>query len=159
MPDLLTRLTAAPEGSREFDAEIAEAIGIRVVQDGEEFYDWPPRRTEGEDGGPNGFVADYTTSLDAALPGENITNVIYDHIAGVWHAVHFTGSGSNFRGIAHTEPLARRIAYLRSMAEAAECPECKGWGKQYLIQWKRPPSVHEENCPDCDGTGLRARYG
>ena len=72
MTDFIRRLEDATEGSRELDAEIARAVGIRVVGDFDddgngEFYDWPERRNEGADPGPSGIIQEYTTSLDDAL--------------------------------------------------------------------------------------------
>ena len=71
MKDLLARLEAAEAGSRELDKAIHKIVtGMKVIQ-----------RT------PAGWCSHYTTSLDAALPGENIisSNEIE---TGRWEAVH-----------------------------------------------------------------------
>lgn len=59
----------------------------------------------------------YTASLDAAIPGENITQVrllTYGHPDGdKWEAVQYPG-GRKLTARGNTEALARRIAALRA---------------------------------------------
>jgi hypothetical protein len=63
---------------------------------------------------------EYTGSLDAALPDENI--VMITRVSdGAWDAIHEQPDGRQFKGRGRTEALARRIAALkaRAIAEAA----------------------------------------
>ena len=111
--ELIERLQEAPGGSRELDAHIhltsfakPTALGIFYGDEG-----WPDRT--------HPSVPPYSTSLDAALPGELITSMTHDPVAGTYHAVNSTpcalGEYRLTSATAHTEPLARRIARLRAM--------------------------------------------
>ena len=55
----------------------------------------------------------YTTSLDAALPGENIVKT--EKLESHWFAYHEGSNGKWHHGIAQTEPAARRAARLREI--------------------------------------------
>ena len=110
-PDLIARLEAATEGNWLLDSEIAATISGRLDQD------WKDPRWH--DGGPR-----YTTSLDAKLPGENITAMAWfevvpgealGEVCEAWHEDR--KSGLRTMGAGKTEPLARRIAALRAQAE------------------------------------------
>jgi len=111
---LIERLEAATEGSRELDYLIHCALGwIDHDQGG-----W----TRGDETAGEGWPL-YTSSLDAALPGETIRMVewadAYDADGNVtgkhWTAFHFCDNGDVYAGSHPTsEALARRIAILRA---------------------------------------------
>lgn len=66
-----------------------------------------------------GFVPmPYTTSLDAALPGENIVLAMYSAARGRWAAIHRRSDGEEDMAWGATEALARRAAALRAIAVA-----------------------------------------
>ena len=111
MADLLTRLEAASEGSRDLDEAIARAV-----------YPELERGTKGDD---RWYIHDihvrieaYTTSLDAKLPWENIVEMRYyidpDGRDSAYTTIHEAEDGRLFEGKAKTEALARRIAALRA---------------------------------------------
>jgi hypothetical protein len=56
----------------------------------------------------------YSTSLDAATPGENITSMHFRE--GWWKAVHTSPEGDCFVGKARTEIMARRSAGMKGLA-------------------------------------------
>jgi hypothetical protein len=85
--DLIARLEAATEGSRELDMEIDRALGRQMVG-------WER----------------YTTSIDAALPGENI--VVMTKHENYWAAFHQARDGGLYSGKGKTEAIARRVARL-----------------------------------------------
>jgi hypothetical protein len=64
-------------------------------------------------------IPNFTGSLDAKVPAENIVYV--DHIAetGRWYAVSEGHDGGMFTAHAVTEPTARRAAGLRTLAHLA----------------------------------------
>lgn len=117
MTDLIADLAAALEGSCGLDYRIHEALGW---QDNDE-CGWSKPAT-GERTADTGWPH-YTTSLDAKLPGENIEQMAWHEVVPgealgevceAWHLDLKTGKRT--MGAAHTEPLARRIAYLKSAA-------------------------------------------
>ncbi len=57
----------------------------------------------------------YTTTLDAALPGENIVLALYSPRRGRWAAVQETPAGEQVLVWAASECLARRRAALKAM--------------------------------------------
>lgn len=91
--NLVARLEAAEEGSAKLTTEIAKLAG-----------------TFKRYGTPH-----YTTSLDAALPGENIVRAQF-YRTGHWLAEHEGVDGMRYPAKAATEALARRIACLRALA-------------------------------------------
>ena len=102
--DIITKLEQAEAGSRELDWEIARALypageGVLVVTA-------PP--------------LPYTTSIDAALPWENIVQVRSPDgnnakPRGRWEAACQTREpGHAVYGYGHTEALARRVAALKA---------------------------------------------
>lgn len=118
LPALLARVEAAPEGSRELDAELFFAAHPEYWVTALETMpaiDVYPRSVSMLAGLPH-----YTTSLDTALPGENIVRVEYFSHRKQWAAVHSVKPGHGVWAIAHTEPLARRAAALRAMMEAED---------------------------------------
>lgn len=115
MDDLIAKLEAATEGSRELDCAIAIAVGhsgfVAVVR-----YD---HGTVIENDFPH-----YTTSLDAALtlaqpPGHSMwhwnidAKLMRDHD---FFAAEITVPSREFRGIQRTAALAMCIAALRARA-------------------------------------------
>jgi hypothetical protein len=112
MTGIIERLESATEGSRELDEAIYDAIGRPGDDDPQEYSflhgDCPPA---------------YSTSLDAALPGENIRDVRWqdayddegDAIGEHWVACHVSDNGEVYAGSHPTsEAIARRIASLRA---------------------------------------------
>ena len=94
MDDLIKRLEEAEDGSRELDLLIAEAIGNNS----------------------SASFPHYTTSLDAAILGENIIGV-WKFADETWEATHHEETANGFRlhtANAHSEALVRRIAALKA---------------------------------------------
>ena len=106
MTDLLARLESAPEGSRETDGDIALSLGWKKRHKGWAHWTSP-------DGAENQHVPFFSTSIDAKLPDEDIIEVKFDgEFWWAWDSRSQTVEGAP--GMAHTEPLARRIAALRA---------------------------------------------
>ena len=61
------------------------------------------------------WVPPFTSSLDAALPDENIVSTQHEETSGKWIAVNRDPDGRLYIGIGNTEPLARRIAGLKAL--------------------------------------------
>ncbi len=114
---LLESLGRAQHGSRELDIIICNLFGDASSQAGkmirllvEEGYPWHVvSELLDEDLPP------YTTTLDAALPGENIVLALYSPRRGRWAAVHETPAGEQVLVWAATECLARRRAALKAI--------------------------------------------
>ena len=114
LSDLIARLEAAPEGSRELDAEVwAKVNGL----EGEITAGWKLARwcwNVGSIGLWDDELPHYTTSLDAALPGESVI-LSRRTDSGNWAALHSRGDGAgSIEGVGRTEALARRIAALKA---------------------------------------------
>ena len=60
----------------------------------------------------------YTTSLDAAIPGETIVFMIRSAKRNQWGAIHRTAEGEEIFGWGATEILARRAAALKGWSKA-----------------------------------------
>lgn len=60
------------------------------------------------------WVPPFTQSIDAKVPAENVTVSHYVAEAGKWFAASEASDGSVHLGFGNTEPLARRIAGLRT---------------------------------------------
>ena len=125
LSDLIAKLEAAPEGSRELDAAIAVATFSEPYGDDDLIY---ARQVDKDDdcaagtfwrksrSGASLRTAPYfTTSLDAALPSENIVRVerVYGAVVHEWRAWTVL-EGEPHEGLGHTEALARRIAALKA---------------------------------------------
>lgn len=136
--ELIARLEAAEEGSRELDYAVAEVAladmeitygrGDCRITVAEAFAHqrkhkiYSPEyvgRCISPDGLPH-----YTTSLDAKLPWENIEEVaLHDVVEGeplgtVWEAWHRdANTGKRTMGSGRTEVLARRVAALKAREE------------------------------------------
>ena len=125
---LIAELEAAKEGSRGLDAAVAVAAAIDLPSPMGEAtaYLKLPHKDDCCELGTYWLVQRsgdslqsalcYTTSLDAALPGENIRAVNHDHVSGNWMAAH-VGEKATTWGIGKTEALARRIAALKALAK------------------------------------------
>lgn len=66
-------------------------------------------------------VPNYSVSLDAKLPWENIVKV--EKRVGGWLAWQEREDGEDFKAVAATEPLARRLAALKGMPASLEARE------------------------------------
>jgi hypothetical protein len=124
MPDikalerLISVLSEVEEGSRELDVRISVALGelqsesVKLLKlFVEEGYDW--RVISGL---LDTQVPAYSTSLDAAVPGENIVGVLYSAKRGRWAAVHRAPGGHEVDPLwASTEVLARRAVGLAGL--------------------------------------------
>ncbi len=110
---LITRLEQAPEGSRELDCEIHNALyDTRLFVSGSEV-----KNTNGIGEVWDADCPHYTTSLDAKLPGENIRHVESPLGTRRWEAWQCDGEGEiEAFGYGNTEALARRIASLKARA-------------------------------------------
>jgi hypothetical protein len=108
-------LSEVREGSADLDVRISIALG--QLQSGsakllrlfvEEGYDWAVISNLLDE-----QVPPYTTSLDAAVPGENIVGVLYSRKRERWAAIHRGADGREEGPVwATTEALARRAAGL-----------------------------------------------
>ena len=130
MSDLIKRLQEAPEGSRGLDNQVALAVGwvrLSPSQIKRRHGGWIHPSDTRKDGSFN-YPTDldslhgtdiwrdpspYTTSIDAALPGEDI-RVVTMLCDGMWEAQAFDKNGNYQIGEANTEALARRIAALKA---------------------------------------------
>lgn len=119
---LLESLGTAETGSRELDIVIAYVLGDTSSEAGrmiqllvEEGYSWDiVSELLDED------LAPYTSSLDAAVPGERIVLSLYSRRRRRWAAVQGSADGPELPGAkalswAATECLARRRAALRAL--------------------------------------------
>ena len=123
---LIGEIEAAAEGSRSLDARIhfglraiagrGEDIAALLIGEG---ITWPT-----VDAAMGETIPPYTTSLDAALAGEDIRFVLRSARRARWGAMQIA-AGAEIIGWAATEPLARRLVALKSWrAEIAE--DCAG---------------------------------
>ena len=113
---LIAEIENASTGSPALDARIQ--IGYRVAARKapdvaalliEQGITWPTVEAVLDD-----QVPPFTTSLDAALDGEDITFVIRSTKRRRWGAMQKARSGEEVLAWAATEPLARRLAALRA---------------------------------------------
>ncbi len=128
MPDLkalervIAAISEAREGGHELDVRISVALGelrsgsaklLKLFVD--EGYDWNVVSALLDE-----QVPPYSTSLDAAVPGEHVVGVLYSQRRGRWAAIHRGPDGGEEGPIwAATEALARRAAGLTGLAGAA----------------------------------------
>ncbi len=114
---LLESLGGARRGGRELDIIICYLLGDTSSEAGKMI------QLLVEEGYPWNVVAElldeelppYTTTLDAALPGENIVLALHSPRRGRWAAVHETPAGEQVLVWAASECLARRRAALKAM--------------------------------------------
>lgn len=143
MKTIVKKLCEAEGPDRELDFAMHEALGLRWCSlDGAE-----------------SLVPNYTGSLDAALPGENIEEVKIVPAPGrtLWLARHRAQTLRAYAVIAKTEALARRHAALSDPAiggddddlagevyEAPDCRECDN-AREGFVKGEWVP------CPHCNG--------
>lgn len=117
--DLIATLQDADEGDRRLDAIIAYHCGaagrdahqmMRLLIDEGSSWDLIYELLEGE-------IPPFTSSLDAAVPGENIVCAMYSSKHDRWAAVHREPDGSEVLAWSANEVLARRVAGLRAIRE------------------------------------------
>ncbi|MFQ5741956.1 MAG: hypothetical protein ACE5HV_00025 [Acidobacteriota bacterium] len=117
--DLIVQLEAAERGSREFDEKITALLGVAKqvkLKGSDVLWKWA-------DGTLHCNPPKYTTSLDAALPGENIVSTTKSEHG--WAATNLDKhTQAQTFGNAHTEALARRIAALKARREMKERRSC-----------------------------------
>ena len=114
---LLASLAEADQGSRELDIILSFVLGETSGETGkmvellvEEGYAWDIVSEILDHDLPA-----YTTSLDAALPGENIVLSVYSTRRRLWGAAHRITDGQHVMRWAATECLARRLAALSAL--------------------------------------------
>jgi len=114
---LLASLHGARAGSRDLDIIVSFVLGDTSSDAGkmiqllvEEGYPWDViSELLDEDLPP------YTTSVDAALKGENIVLSAYSRKRGRWAAAQRAKNGRQILAWAATECLARRLAALKAL--------------------------------------------
>ncbi|RMD64262.1 MAG: hypothetical protein D6826_02925 [Alphaproteobacteria bacterium] len=133
---LLGSLESAQAGSRELDIIVTFVLGDTATDAGrmiqilvEEGYPWDVvSELLDED------VPAYTSSLDAAVPGEAIVLSAYSSKRGRWLAAHRNDDGGRVLAWAASECLARRLAALKALRatlahEAAPEPVATATGR------------------------------
>jgi len=117
---LLASLAEADQGSRELDIIMSFVLGETSGEAGkmvellvDEGYPWDIVSELLDHDLPS-----YTTSLDAALPGENIVLSVYSTRRRLWGAAHRIADGKHVMRWAATECLARRLAALSALTQA-----------------------------------------
>ena len=138
---LIAEIESAAAGSGELDARIH--FGFRVATRRspdisalliEQGITWPTVEAVLDE-----QIPPFTTSLDAALEGEEITFVIRSTKRGRWGAMQKAGCGEEVLAWAATEPLARRLAALRACVVDLE--------KTATVSEGRPPVTHPVTQP------------
>jgi len=111
---LIDALAAAPCGSRELDIRVDYGLGVMLSGRADlastmirEGISWQTVSNV-----LDSRVPAYTTSLDAAIDGENIAFTIRSERRGKWGAMHRAQCGKEVLVWAATEALARRLAAL-----------------------------------------------
>lgn len=118
LAELVSKLEAASAADRRLDLQIEYCVGV-AFQDREDIakllidegFAWGTVSEALDD-----HVPAYTSSLDAALPGENIVFTVRSERRGRWGAVHRSQDGRDHLKWAATECLARRLAALAALA-------------------------------------------
>lgn len=115
LDELIEALAAADEGSRKLDMQIEYCLGIalggRVDIAGVLIKEGISWETVSET--LDARVPAYTSSLDAAVEGENIEFAVKSDKRERWGAMHRSTHRQEFLAWAATEPLARRLAALK----------------------------------------------
>ena len=117
LAELVSKLEVAASADRTLDLQIEYCVGV-AFQDREDIakllidegFSWDTVSEALHD-----HVPAYTSSLDAALPGENIVFTVRSERRGRWGAVHRSPDGRDHLRWAATECLARRLATLASL--------------------------------------------
>lgn len=147
--DLIAALQEAESGDRKLDAMVAYHCGavgrdahqmVRLLIDEGSSWDLVFELMEGE-------IPAFTTSLDAAVPGENIVCAIYSTKYQRWAAVHRGQDGGEVLAWAADEVLARRVAGLQAIrghavAERQRPEELPGPDFQPRPGAQRRPEFH-----------------
>lgn len=111
---LFEALATASEGSRLLDARID--FFLRTTESGMDRGAFALREEEVcrriTSGATDAPFPPFTTSLDAAIEGENILCAFWSLRRCQWCAIHRTLDGRFIRAWGTTEPLARRLAGL-----------------------------------------------
>ena len=115
LDELIDALVAAGEGDRTLDMQIEYCLGValgdRIDIAGvliKEGISW-----ETVSQTLDARVPEYTSSLDAAVKGENIEFAVKSVKRERWGAMHRSKHRQEFLAWAATEPLARRLAALK----------------------------------------------
>lgn len=115
LDELVEALTAADRGNRALDVQIEYCLGValgnRVDIAGVLIKEGISWETVSET--LDSRVPDYTTSLDAAIEGENIEFAVKSDKRERWGAMHRSSHRQEYLAWAATEPLARRLAALK----------------------------------------------
>lgn len=113
---VIAELENAAQGGAALDGRVH--FGFRVLADQSpdiaallisEGLSWPTVQAVLDDA-----IPPYTTSLDAAVDGENVMLVLRSTKRRRWGAMQRTSWGGEVMGWAATEPLARRLAALKA---------------------------------------------
>jgi hypothetical protein len=152
---LLVSLAEADKGSRELDIIMSFVLGETSGEAGkmvellvEEGYPWEIVSELLDHDLPS-----YTTSLDAALPDENIVLSVYSTRRRLWGAAHRTADGQHVMRWAATECLARRLAALSALAPpgTAETGKLTEAALSNAIDDDAAPPVTGQESGDIDG--------
>lgn len=171
---LIDALAAAPGGSRELDLRIDYGLGVvmsgrvdlatTMIREG---ISWPTVSDV-----LDSRVPPFTSSLDAAIDGENIAFTIRSERRGRWGAMHRAGCGKEILVWAATEALARRLAALEGWRAderharelAASQTEAQGRAQANPPSERPGTTQHAGTLPAAaaavaeDGFAPRARY-
>lgn len=116
LDELIAEIKGAPEGNDALDARIHFGFRVTVGRSQDvasllinEGIGWPTVKAALDDS-----IPPFTTSLDASLDGEEIIFVLRSVKRRRWGAMQRAKSGKEVLGWARTEPLARRLAALKS---------------------------------------------
>ncbi len=154
--DLIGALQEAAAGDRKLDAMVAYHCGavgrdthqmVRLLIDEGSSWDLVFELMEGE-------IPAFTTSLDAAVPGENIVCAIFSTKYQRWAAVHRGKNGGEVLAWAANEVLARRVAGLQGIREQAvsarQRPELLESDAQPQAAARRRPEFHLPELGEAD---------
>ena len=140
---ILASLADAHEGSRELDIIMSFALGDTSGEAGklvellvDEGYAWDIVSELLDHDLPA-----YTTSIDAALPGEDIVLSMYSTRRRLWGAAHRIADGQHVMRWAATECLARRLAALSALAPTGTVGPAK------TAKFDEPPPSPETDEP------------
>ena len=113
-------LEQAARGTRQLDLLVACALGEADIGSDTVFHELLAAGAIPAHAGLLGIssCAPFTTSLDAALPGEAIVLTVYAPGRRQWSAVHRDRNGEETVAHAISETLARRAAALKALARA-----------------------------------------
>ena len=146
--DLIVALQEADSGDRRLDAMVAYHCGavgrdvhqmVRLLIDEGSSWDLIFELMEGD-------IPAFTSSLDAAVPGENIVCAIFSTRYRRWAAVHRGQDGAEVLAWAANEVLARRVAGLQALRAQSGAeklrPELPGPGDGARRRGPRRPDFH-----------------